>query len=267
MFFKPKPQGRKGRGGGTPTASHTMSPRFARLVRESRWLVVVALFLWLALILATYARHDRAFSTTGDGGPILNRGGIAGAWLSDLLLYLFGLSAWWWVIAGVVLVVAGYRRIREPELATGHPLPLATLGFALVLLSSAAVEHLRFTHVPAALPQNPGGVFGDVIGGGFAKLLGFNGATLLLLVAFAVGWSLFSGMSWLNVMERMGGWIETTLVRLRKRVEEHADRKAGDEAAAQREAIVQQVKLETQDHEPVVVVPAVIDVPKSERVI
>ena len=43
--------------------------------------------------------------------------------LADLLLYLFGASAWWWVVAGVVLLVAGYRRIGHPELETDHPRP------------------------------------------------------------------------------------------------------------------------------------------------
>src|SRR5438270_11647897 len=98
MFFKPKAQARGGRGA-VMTAPSPLSPRFARLVRESWWLLVVAAFLWLALILATYARPDRAFSTTGEGGPITNRGGAIAAWLSDFLLHLFGLPAWRCVIA------------------------------------------------------------------------------------------------------------------------------------------------------------------------
>ena len=81
-----------------------MSPRFARLVRESWWLFVVAAFAWLALILATYTKTDRGWSFTGTGAAVGNKGGAAGAWLADLLLYLFGFSAWWWVVAGVVLV-------------------------------------------------------------------------------------------------------------------------------------------------------------------
>ena len=95
-------------------ASPPLSPRFARLVRESWWLVIVAAFIWLALILATYSRDDPGWSYSGSGAPIVNKGGVAGAWLADLLFYLFGLSAWWWVVAGVVLVVSAFRRIAEP---------------------------------------------------------------------------------------------------------------------------------------------------------
>ena len=156
----------------------TLSPRFARLVRESWWLIVVAAFIWLALVLFTYTRDDPAWSTSGVGAPIANKGGVAGAWLADLLFYLFGVSAWWWVVAGVVLVVAGYRRIGHPERAREHPLGLGILGFGLVLLSSAALEALRFDRLPAALPQRAGGVFGDVIGGALSRNAGFNGATI-----------------------------------------------------------------------------------------
>ncbi len=73
------------------------------------------------------------WSFSGSGAPLANRGGAVGAWLADLLLYLFGLSAWWWVIGGIVLVVAGYRRVVRPDDATDHPLGLGALGFALVL--------------------------------------------------------------------------------------------------------------------------------------
>ena len=252
---------------GRAAPSLTLSPRFARLVRESWWLLVVAGFAWLALVLATYARTDPGWSFSGSGGAIANRGGLAGAWLSDLLLYLFGISAWWWVAAGAVLVVAGYRRIRHPELALEHPLGLGLLGFGLVLLTSAALEALRLYQFPATLPLAAGGAFGGFIGSRLAHLLGFNGATLLLLVLFAIGWSLFSGMSWLKLMERLGALLESAVTKLKRRVEERADRKAGEQAAAQREAIVEQVKQEMPEHEPVIVVAPIREVEKSARVV
>ncbi len=268
MFFKRRNARLRQRGSAGQTAGPTaLSPRFARLVRESWWLLVVAAFLWLALILASYARTDPGWSFSGNSGRIANRGGVAGAWLSDLLLYLFGVSAWWWVVAGVVLVVAGYRRIRHPELALEHPLGLGALGFGLVLVTSAALESLRVYRLPATLPLAPGGALGELVGGGLGRVLGYNGATLFLLVLFAVGWSLFFGMSWLKLMERVGGLVETAIAWAQRRWEEREDRKAGAQAAAQRESIVEQVRHEMPEHEPVIVVPPVFDVPKSERVI
>ena len=265
MFLNRKPTTVRG-GALTGAAPAPLSPRFARLVRESWWLLVVAGFLWLALILATYSKSDPGWSFSGIGGPIVNRGGVAGAWLADVLLYLFGASAWWWVVAGVVLVLAGYRRIGHPGLETDHPFSLGVLGFGLVLLCSAALEALRVYNLPLTLPQGPGGALGEIIGRGLSRLLGFNGATLFLLALFAVGCSLFLGLSWLKLMERIGTGLEGGLLWFRRRAAERHDRELGEKAQAVREAVVQ-AKQEIVDHEPVLVVPQVVDLPKSDRVV
>ena len=243
-----------------------LSPRFARLVRESWWLFVVAAFVWLALILATYTRTDKGWSFSGTGAAIGNKGGAAGAWLADLLLYLFGFSAWWWVVAGVVLVVAGYRRIATPELATDHPLPLGILGFVLVLLSSSALEALRFYRLPVTLPQAPGGALGDLIGSTLARALD-HGATLLLIALFLAGCSLFFGMSWLALMERIGAGVERLFTAFRRQSGERAERRLAEHALAEREAVVSHAKQEAPYREPVLVITAPPEVQKSARVI
>src|SRR5438132_11986259 len=251
----------------SPPPEATLSPRFARLVRESWCLLVAAVLIYIALILSTYTRTDPGFSFTGKSDTIANRGGVVGAWLSDLLLYLFGLSAWWWVGGGVMLLVAGFRRIADPDRVREHPPGLAAFGFALVLLSSAAIEAIRLWRLPAALPRAPGGAFGDSIGDALARAFGFNGATLLLLAAFAIGCSLLFGVSWLKVMERIGATLESLHRRLRERHEREQDRRIGEIATVEREQLVEQLREESFDREPVLVVPSITAVPKSERVV
>ena len=237
----------------------------ARLLRESWWLLVVAAFLYLALTLVTYTKADPGWSFTGTGAPIANRGGVVGAWLSDLLLYLFGISAWWWVVGGVVLVVLGYRRVVQPDHASDHPFAVGAIGFALALLSSAALEAIRLWRLPVALPLAPGGALGDAIGQALARGVGFNGATLLLLAFLAVGTSLLFGVSWLRVMERIGAGVEALFARARARREAAEDRRIGGLNAAEREQVVEQLREDSAMHDPVVVVPAAPAVPRSER--
>jgi S-DNA-T family DNA segregation ATPase FtsK/SpoIIIE len=265
MIFKHKIQ-RHRRASAAPEP--TLSPRLAALVRESWWLLVVAVFAYLALILATYQRTDPGWSFSGSGAAIHNKGGAVGAWLADLLLYLFGISAWWWVFAGIVLVVTGYRHLtRSIDAANRHHPWLAVPGFALVLLSSSALEALRLYRVPALLPHAPGGALGEMIGSGFSRALGFNGGTLLLIALFAIGWSLFTGMSWLRLMERVGAGIERLIASLRHRRDARRDREIGAVALEEREQFVEAARESIEDREPVVVVPAMVDVPKSERVV
>jgi S-DNA-T family DNA segregation ATPase FtsK/SpoIIIE len=253
-------------------AEARLSRRHAALVHESWWLLIVALLAFLALILATYHKTDASWSFSGSGGPIQNKGGVVGAWLADLMLYLFGLSAWWWVFAGAVLAAIGYRKIvaqhrADAEAEEAHHAWLAAPGFLLVLLASAALEALRLYRLPATLPLTPGGAVGDFVGSGFAKALGFNGATLLLIAFFAAGWSLLTGMSWLKLMERIGGGIEAAIAGLRKRREDRRDRQIGAVALEQREHAVEVAREIDEDREPVVVVPPAFEVPKSERVV
>jgi len=258
---------------GSGRAEARLSPRHVALVHEAWWLLVVAWLAFLALVLATYHKTDPAWSYSGSGGAIQNKGGVVGAWLSDILLYLFGLSAWWWVVAGVVLVVVGYRRmIARQHPASGterlHPALLALPGFVVLLLSSSALESLRLYRLPMSLPQHAGGAIGEIVGNGLAKAMGFNGATLLLIALFAAGWSLLSGMSWLKLMEGIGGGIEALIAGVRKRREARRDREIGAAALEQREHAVEVARdRDGEDREPVVVVPPTIEVPKSERVV
>jgi DNA segregation ATPase FtsK/SpoIIIE, S-DNA-T family len=248
-------------------APQALSPRTSRLIQESWWLLVVAVIGYLTLILATYTRTDPGFSYTGTSMVIANRGGVFGAWLADMLLYLFGVSAWWWVIAGIVAIVTSYRMIVDPAREREHPFLFIAIGFALVLFSSAAIEATRLWRMPAALPLAPGGVFGEMIGRGAAQILGFNGATLLLIAVFAVGFSFFTGVSWLKVMERIGAFIEASIAWARRRHGEREDRKLGAIATAEREAVVERSRDDDFERAPVVVVPPVVTVQKSERVV
>jgi S-DNA-T family DNA segregation ATPase FtsK/SpoIIIE len=247
-------------------AESSLPPRFVRLLHESWWLLIVVALIYLALVLATYHKTDASWSFSGSGAPLQNKGGVVGAWVADLLLYLFGLSAWWWVIAGVVVVVSGYRRLTREAVERHHPL-LAIPGFALVLVASASLEALRLYRLPALLPNVPGGALGDMIGQGLSRALGFNGATLLLIALFGIGWSLLTGVSWLRLMERVGGGIENTLAWARRRRDEQRDRVIGEAAFEEREQVVGATRETMDDREPVMVVPAALEVRKSERVI
>src|SRR5512134_230678 len=130
MFFRNK----------QPSRGDHHSARSSVLVRESWWLIALAAVGYLALVLGTYHRTDPGWSVSVTGTDIENKGGAFGAWLADLLLYLFGFSAWWTVFAGVFAFWAAYRRIAsDAEHDAGHPL-LASAGFVVMLMASAAIE-------------------------------------------------------------------------------------------------------------------------------
>src|SRR5438046_8409768 len=100
-----------------------------------------------------------------------------------------------------------------------------------------------------------------------ALSVGFNGATLMLLAAFAIGCSLLFGVAWVRVMERIGTALESLHQRLRERREREQDRRFGEIATVEREQLVEHLREESFDREPVLVVPPITAVAKSERVV
>ncbi|MBA3696578.1 MAG: DNA translocase FtsK 4TM domain-containing protein, partial [Methylotenera sp.] len=76
------------------TKSHAIG---SKLIREAWWLGLVLVGLYITVILFTYHSEDPSWShMAADNASIHNSGGSVGAWVSDMLLYLFGFSAWWW---------------------------------------------------------------------------------------------------------------------------------------------------------------------------
>lgn len=185
-----------------------LPPRMQRLLREARALLVGFAALLLAAILLTHNMTDPGFSTTGDGAAIHNLGGKSGAWLSDLLLMIFGVSAWWWVLLALAYVIHTFRHLDETALADSRQRGFRLGGFGLLLLASTGVEWLRAWHWTVALPDTHGGVLGAGVGTAAGALLGFTGGSLALLLLMAVGFSLFTGVSWLGMAERVGEWVE-----------------------------------------------------------
>ena len=166
-----------------------LTPKVARLLREAWWLLLVALALYLAIILGSYSPEDGGWSSTGSREVPANAGGPFGAWLADLLLYLFGLSAYWWVGLALYLVWWGYRRIGDAELTHPRGLGLTLGGFALTLASSCGIESLRLHSMQASLPLEPGGALGMALSGLVYKGFGFDGGTVFLLLVWGVGLS------------------------------------------------------------------------------
>jgi S-DNA-T family DNA segregation ATPase FtsK/SpoIIIE len=243
---------------------------------EARWLIFAALSVCLILILATYSKADPGWSQSSVVPKIHNLGGKFGAWLADVVLYVFGFSAWWWSVVCLRQVVKSYRRLADRlsmqvETKTGEeeglPYLLARItGFALLICGSMGLEFLRMHTLSLPLPLAPGGVLGNVIGSAAYNAMGFTGATLVLLMAMALGISLYFQVSWLTIAEKTGAAIETVFVFIQNKYAAAEDRRVGQTAAVKREEVVVQERAKIVEASPIRIEPQVVAVQRSERV-
>jgi DNA segregation ATPase FtsK/SpoIIIE, S-DNA-T family len=228
-----------------------LPPQIAILLRESWWFILVVLVIYLVLVLSSYNSIDPGWSHSATRPEIHNRGGAVGAWIADVLLYLFGFSAWWWVVFYFSAILWGYRRIDHVSDDARPTVLFACIGFLLIILTSSSFEALRLHSITAALPLAPGGILGVSLGGWLCLSFGFSGATLFLIATFCIGVSLFTGLSWLYLMENLGTLIELAVFKTRDYIQASQDRKIGREATVMRSEKVTSEKKRFDEKPPV----------------
>ncbi len=255
------------------TKDQPLPGKLVRLLSEARWFILAAVTVYLILIFLTYSPADPSWSHASVVPKLHNLGGRAGAWLADLLLFIFGFSAWWLCIFSLRLVWLGYRRLsqrfllkKEPEPEHRHENVIRGIGFFLLMVGSVALEYLRMYSLKASLPNAPGGVLGKLIGSAAQEAFGFMGATLLLLLLFGLGFSLFFHVSWLGVAERIGETIEMMVQAIRNLYGAREDRKVGVVAAVKREEVLVHERAKIVEAAPMRIEPQIVVVPKSDRV-
>ena len=113
------------------------------------WEVVVGVLPLLLLIAAVLGSMLAGLATPTEASAI----GAFGAWLSDLLLYVFGLSAWWWVAFCAYVVVWGWRRLEPIRLPLLRLRIRRRMGRLIEGRSQIGiVTYLNGLHVPSGLP-------------------------------------------------------------------------------------------------------------------
>jgi S-DNA-T family DNA segregation ATPase FtsK/SpoIIIE len=134
------------------TERQPLPNRLVRLLSEARWFALAALGLYFVLIMISFTKADPGWSHNTVVPKVANLGGRAGAWLSDLLFFIFGFSAWWWCLCLLRVVWKGYRKLthkfmmeKQPETEPEHRHEgvIRWIGFAFLFIGSVGLEFLR----------------------------------------------------------------------------------------------------------------------------
>ncbi|AHF01059.1 cell division protein FtsK [Thiomicrospira aerophila AL3] len=194
--------------------------------KASHWLFKDAIFIagfalafFLLLVLYSYHPDDVGFQQVNQNTMILNYGGATGAWLSSMLLYVFGVFAFAWSV-GLFMVswlVLRNRRNDDYDIAR---IALSLVGVLLIVVSGAAFASLFIspdqTWVP--LPFYSGGVVGFELSQFLVARFDLLATTLLLIALMAIGLSLALARSWLSIFEITGQSFWQTIAWLKPRV-------------------------------------------------
>ncbi len=175
----------------------------ARGLREGALFVFGAIALYLGVSLSSYEVTDPGWSHSGSATHVENFGGVVGAWFADVCLHLFGYFSF---LIPIMVAYSGwilFKGRNQEEAMLPAELGIRFGGFVLTVMAGCGLSELHFA-VGAYLPMGAGGILGDVVGHSLETPFSFIGATLFLLALFLTGVTLFTGLSWLWLMDVTG---------------------------------------------------------------
>lgn len=176
-----------------------------RLIKEGSLIAYFLLALFLLIALLSYSADDPGFTTTGSGNIVENSVGTYGAWVSDILLHMFGYLSY---CVPVLLFYKIYLSFKESSLESEFSPAMMLLqitGLLMLIVSACGLATIHF-EIAEDLTYMAGGLVGSLVVDLSLPVLATLGSTLLLLAIFLFGLTVTMKISWLGVIDRIGLW-------------------------------------------------------------
>lgn len=159
--------------------------------------------LYLLVAWSSYHPADSAWTIASNQTVTLNKAGVVGAWLIDILFALFGTigNLIPFFIFLIPIYLLRYHPITEFKCGT---FLLRTFGAVLLLASSTTLAALYLPNSPYHLS---GGVIGAMITHFALPIIGFWFLTLIALVTTIGGFILSAGNNFIQIFPRFYRWI------------------------------------------------------------
>ena len=210
-------------------------------LREGAFIGVTAVCLYLLMALASYSVQDPGWSATGSGARISNLGGPTGAWLADVFFSLVGYAAYLFPLLLAYRALVLLLQRNQDKAFDWTTFGIRALGLVLVMVAGTALASMNDSGT-SVLPQGTGGILGQAISAGFTVAFSAVGSRLILLAIFLFGMTIFTDLSWLTLLDKLGAWSIATFTATRERlsraVDEFRDRRRREKAVEARKLVI-----------------------------
>ncbi|WP_065237539.1 DNA translocase FtsK [Gallibacterium genomosp. 3] len=162
--------------------------------------------LYLLVAWTSYHPADSTWTIASNQPTVINKAGVVGAWLIDILFALFGSigNLIPFFVFLIPLYLLRYHPITEFK---GGTFFLRSFGFLLFLVSLATLAALYLPDSPYHLA---GGVIGAVITQLTLPLIGIWLLSLITIATTIIGFILSAGNSFIKVFPRFYHWLMAT---------------------------------------------------------
>lgn len=226
-------------------------------LKEGAFILLSALALFLFISLWSFSPEDPGWTVSSSVNEVQNASGKAGAWFASRFLHLFGYLAF---LFPFMVVYSGYLLFRERKNTLPNSLAFWSFrlfGLLFTLILGAAISALHFIEPVGASNYMAGGIIGRLLGDLLVAWFNPVGATLLLLASFFASMTLFTGISWFQLMDGIGKLTMDGFAWLIKKYQDisdkYQDKKAQQALQKQRDETFTTKRIELSQRKPVVI--------------
>ena len=244
-----------------------ISDKVVKNIREVLVFASLIFALYLLISLFSFNADDSAWSSSVSNGDIQNHAGAVGAYIADFLLSVFGYFGY---LIPFLFLMSGWRlyQTRLNQKTFDHFIfSIHLIGVLVLFVGGCGILWMHFnanTWLPSEI-RGAGGIVGYTVGPVLLKLTGFDGSTLIMLALFMIGLTLYTGLSWLLVVDSIGKFALNAITKLRNNLSSLNDFIEGRRARKDRSTIfkIEQDIIEQRD--PLKIEPIISDLKPSIR--
>lgn len=184
-------------------------------LREGALIALAFASLLFALALISFDRQDPGWSYTGNNAQVANLIGATGAWVADVVLFVFGFAGY---LLPLLMMWQAWAVFSAKQNGARIGWAIASFrGVGLLVLFAAicGIASLHFYTAGAYMPAGSGGVFGHLAHDVLVPAFSYVGSTLVLSAFALIGFTVAFDVSWPLVFERIGTWVLDAIVRAR----------------------------------------------------
>ena len=201
------------------TATDKESSRKNLLLREGYIFGLFTLSVTLFLSLISYSNDDRSFHVINSSESVANLLGSAGAYTSDILLAVFGITAF---LLPLLLAIKSFQLFMSPSQKVYGSMDilviwLRVIGFILLLVSATTFVNIHYGDFTSDYPSGLGGYIGVFLGEHVVSVFGYIGGTILLIFIFMFGLTVFADISWVNLIKFIANSLVSLSLNLKSR--------------------------------------------------
>ena len=117
------------------------------------------------------------------------------------------------------------------------------------------------------LPSEQGGMLGYLSNDILRQAIGYIGSLIFLIISFAIGFSLFTGWSWLDITEGVGNLMCNLSKAIYEKFNDWQDRREGKRLELKRDEFVVEERKKFEDRVPIEIIEPKTVIKESVRVI